>query len=144
VPDPIAALKKDHKEAATMLRQLSSSKPGARRRSLVDKLTKELQLHMRIEERDIYPLVAKRVKAEDAKEATVEHRLAQDGLKNLKRLVDKPGFGAVVEMLQAGIRHHVKEEETEIFPKLKKKLDTDELRELGDRVDAAKKAAKRR
>ena len=32
----------------------------------------------------------------------------------------------------------VKEEETEVFPKLKAKLDRDELAQLGDKVAAAK------
>jgi hemerythrin-like domain-containing protein len=144
VPDPIAALKKDHKEAAALLRQLSSAKPGARRRALAKKLTEELTLHMQIEEREIYPLVAKRLKKEQSDEAKVEHRLARDGISKLGKMVDAPGFGAVVEMLQAGIRHHVKEEETELFPKLKKKLDADELRALGEKVASAKKARKRR
>ena len=110
---------------------------------MVTKLTNELTLHMQIEERDIYPLVVERVKKEESDEAKVEHRLARDGISQLNKLVDKPGFGAAVEMLQAGIRHHIKEEETEMFPKLKKKLDSDELAALGDTVAEAKKAAKR-
>jgi hypothetical protein len=46
-------------------------------------------------------------------------------------------------MVTAGVRHHVKEEETVIFPKLKSKLDRGELRSLGDEV-AAKKKQKRK
>ena len=46
-------------------------------------------------------------------------------------------------MLTAGIKHHVKEEEQEVFPELKRKIDRDELRELGDRVAAAKKPKRR-
>ena len=46
---------------------------------------------------------------------------------------------AAVAMLTAGIKHHVKEEETELFPKLKSKLERDELAKLGDAVVAAKK-----
>ena len=45
-------------------------------------------------------------------------------------------------MLTAGIKHHVKEEEHEIFPQLKKKLDRNELADLGDSVVRAKKAVK--
>jgi hemerythrin-like domain-containing protein len=141
--DPVAILKRDHREVASMLRTLESSKPGARRRATVDKLTAALELHMEIEERDIYPVVARTVGKEEAVEAGVEHRLARDGLGELHKLVDEPGFGAAVAMLTAGIRHHVKEEEQEVFPELKRKINRDELAELGDRVADAKKASRR-
>jgi hemerythrin-like domain-containing protein len=141
--DPVAILKRDHREVAQMLKTLDSSKPGARRRQTVDKLTQALELHMEIEERDIYPVVQRVVGEEEAEEAGVEHRLAREGLAELQRLVDEPGFGAAVAMLTAGIRHHVKEEEQEVFPELKRKIDRDELAALGDRVVAAKKPARR-
>jgi hemerythrin-like domain-containing protein len=141
--DPVAILKRDHREVAQMLKTLDSSKPGARRRQTVDKLTQALELHMTIEERDIYPVVQRVVGKEEAEEAGVEHRLAREGLAELRRLVDEPGFGAAVAMLTAGIKHHVKEEEQEVFPELKRKIDRDELAELGDRVAAAKKATRR-
>jgi hemerythrin-like domain-containing protein len=141
--DPVAILKRDHREVASMLRTLESSKPGARRRATVDKLTAALELHMEIEERDIYPVVARTVGKEEAVEAGVEHRLAREGLGELQKLVDEPGFGAAVAMLTAGIRHHVKEEEQEVFPELKRKIDRDELAALGDRVADAKKVRRR-
>jgi hemerythrin-like domain-containing protein len=141
--DPVAILKRDHRDVAQMLKTLDASKPGARRRQTVDKLTQALELHMEIEERDIYPVVQRVVGEEEAEEAGIEHGLVREGLADLRRLVDEPGFGAVVAMLTAGIRHHVKEEETEVFPELKQKIDRDELRELGDRVAAAKKSAAR-
>jgi hemerythrin-like domain-containing protein len=97
---------------------------------------------MQIEERDIYPLVAKLVGQNDAEEANVEHGLARDGLAKLQQLVDQPGFGAAVAMVTAGIKHHVKEEEQDMFPALKKQLDRDQLRSLGDQVAAAKKQAR--
>jgi len=139
MPDPIVLLKKDHREAEAMLKSLAASSPGARRKSTLDKLDSALRLHMTIEERDIYPLVAKLVGEEDAKEADIEHGLARDGLDKLQQLVDEPGFGAAVAMLTAGIKHHVKEEEHEMFPDLKKKLDRPDLLALGDEVQAAKK-----
>jgi hemerythrin-like domain-containing protein len=142
--DPIALLKADHREAATMLKTLAASRPGARRRSTVEKLDAALRLHMQIEEADIYPLVARLVDKEEATEAGIEHGLVRDGLATMQKLVDKPGFGAAVAMLTAGIRHHVKEEEQEVFPALKKKLDRAELLALGEQVADAKKAARRR
>jgi len=141
--DPVAILKRDHRDVAQMLKTLESSKPGARRRQTVEKVTAALELHMEIEEREIYPVVQRVVGKEEAVEAEVEHGLAREGLADLRRLVDEPGFGAAVAMLSAGIRHHVKEEEQEVFPELKRKIDRNELGELGDRVAAAKKPVRR-
>ena len=123
-----------------MLKTLADSKPGARRQATVKKLSSALQLHMRIEEQDIYPLVAKEVGEEEAEEANIEHGLARDGITKMEELVSEPGFGAAVAMLTAGIKHHVKEEETEIFPELKRNLDRIELADLGDQIARAKKA----
>jgi len=125
-----------------MLKTLDASRPGARRAATVKKLTDALSLHMEIEEQRVYPLVEELVDREDAEEANIEHRLAREGLEQLNELVARPGFGAAVAMLTAGIRHHVKEEETEIFPKLKKKLDRETLRTLGDAVAADKKQSR--
>jgi hemerythrin-like domain-containing protein len=138
--DPIAMLKADHREAAAMLKTLGESeKPSATRRRTTAKLVAALQLHMQIEESLVYPLVAQRVGKEEEVEAEIEHRLARDGLSQLSELVGEPGFGAAVAMVTAGIKHHVKEEETELFPALKAKLDRAELADLGDEVAAGKK-----
>jgi len=138
--DPIAMLKKDHREAAAMLKELADSKPGAARRKKTDKLVAALTLHMAIEEQLVYPLVAERVGQEEEHEAETEHTLAREGLAKMAQLVDEGGYGAAVAMVTAGIKHHVKEEETEIFPELKGKLDRTELASLGDQVASQKRA----
>ena len=141
--DPVAMLKQDHKEVSAMLKALADSRPGARRRSTVEKLTAALTLHMDFEEQAIYPLVAREIDEESAEEATTEHGLAREGLAEVNRLVDEPGFAAAVAMLTAGIRHHVKEEEGEMFPSLKQYLDREALSELGDQLAATKSAQRR-
>ena len=138
--DPIAMLKRDHREVAALLKELADSKPGAARRKSTEKVSATLSLHMQIEEQLVYPLVAERVGEDDEREAETEHALARDGLSKMNELVDEGGFGAAVAMVTAGIKHHVKEEETEVFPKLKAKLARDELAKLGDEVVSAKQA----
>jgi hemerythrin superfamily protein len=140
VNDPIAILKRDHRDAETLLKELAASKePSATRRKTTDKLIAALQLHMQIEEKLIYPLVAEYVGEEEEHEAETEHGLTRAGLAKMAELIDEGGFGAAVAMVTAGIKHHVKEEETEIFPKLKAQLERSELSELGDEVAAAKR-----
>jgi hypothetical protein len=69
----------------------------------------------------VYPELA-RIEGELASEAATEHGLARDGLAKLDGLVGQPGFGAAVAMVQAGVAHHVNDEETEAFPKLRAHL----------------------
>ena len=138
--DPFVLLKKDHREAEVLLKRLADSSPGPRRKQTLAKLDAALTLHMRVEERYVYPIVPELIDEESETEAEIEHGLARDGLRQLRSLVDKPGFGAAVAMVTAGIKHHVKEEEHEMFPKLKRSLARDDLAQLGDQVAAAKRA----
>ena len=59
--------------------------------------------------------------AEEVQEGNTEHALARDGLDAMLDLApDEPGFGAALEGVKAGISHHVEEEESDVFPKLRK------------------------
>jgi hemerythrin superfamily protein len=137
--DPIAILERDHREVEALLQQLAGSvNPTPTRRKTTSELVTALTQHMQIEERLVYPLVDEYVGHDEEQEAETEHSLAREGLASIEELVDEPGFGAAIAMLTAGIRHHVKEEESEVFPKLKAKLERGELAELGDAVAAAK------
>ena len=49
---------------------------------------------MKIEERLVYPLIPSVLGDEAAEEANVEHGLVRNGLAELKRLQNEPGFGA--------------------------------------------------
>ena len=139
--DPMTILKSDHREVKKMLTALADSDEGSARQKMVHQVADALALHMEIEETLLYPLVASDVGTEDAEEADIEHGLAREGLSRMSELVDKPGFGAAVEMLKAGIGHHVEEEETELLPELKSALSRDEWLDLGDKIAKAKEAA---
>jgi hemerythrin superfamily protein len=122
MPDVFTLLENDHRNVESMLEELTASSPGAQREQLVDKLAASLQVHMRFEEEAVYPLLVP-LDASMEEEAEVEHRLAREGLTKMAELLDAPGFGAAVEMVKAGIGHHVEEEEQEAFPKLRSAVD---------------------
>ena len=139
--DPMTILKADHREVKKALTTLADTDEGPEREQLVSEVSQSLSLHMQIEEQLLYQLVASEIGAEDEEEAEIEHSLARDGLAKVNELVAKPGFGAAVEMLKAGILHHVEEEETELLPELKSALARDEWLALGDKIAAAKAEA---
>ena len=139
--DPMTMLKADHREVKAMLKTLADSDEGTERVELCRKVSEALSLHMKIEEGLVYPLVRTQVGEEENEEANVEHGLVRDALATMVSMVEKPGFGAAVEMLAGGINHHVEEEETEIFPELKSSMKRTEWLKLGDQIAEAKASA---
>jgi iron-sulfur cluster repair protein YtfE (RIC family) len=132
--DPLTILRSDHREVSKMLNALAETDEGKEREQLLADVQAALTLHMQIEEELLNPLVQEHVGAEDEEEAEIEHGLAREGLQKAVELVAAPGFGAVVEMLKAGIKHHVDEEEREILPELKSAMERDDWRSLGDAI----------
>lgn len=139
--DPFSMLESDHRQVEQLLSQLSESEEGPERTELVDHLTSALQLHMDFEETNVYPLTREILDGETVEEAETEHSLARDGLAKLSELVTAPGFGAAVAMLQGGIEHHVEEEEGEVFPALRKSVDSERQSDLARQLLTAKRDA---
>lgn len=114
-------LEAQHRTAEDLLAQLEEATEAPEQQPLVEKLLAAMAEHMTIEEEQVYPEL-QRIDDELAEEADIEHGLARDGLETLQSMIGKPGFGAAVAMVKAGIAHHVEDEETEAFPKLREAL----------------------
>src|SRR4028118_1988126 len=54
---------------------------------------------------------------------------------------DHERFKAKMSVLMESVRHHVKEEESELFPQVRKEIRRKELAELGEALEKAKKTA---
>jgi iron-sulfur cluster repair protein YtfE (RIC family) len=126
----------EHRMVEQLLGQLAASEEGQEREQLVSDLEKALSVHMGVEERFLYPVVEEVIGQEEQQEAQKEHDLARDGLRKLREFSRLPGFGAAVDMLKAGILHHVQEEEEELFPRLRADA-PEEITELGAPEDLA-------
>ncbi|HEY8544233.1 MAG TPA: hemerythrin domain-containing protein [Acidimicrobiales bacterium] len=136
--DPTAVLRADHRQVERLLQQIADSEPVARP-PLVEELTTALEAHMELEERLLYPVVADELGREEEMEGESEHELARIGLAKVVELSpDGPGFMAALDMLKAGISHHVEDEETEMFPELNEQLDAARLEQLDAELTAAR------
>ena len=120
-PEVLDQLEQEHREVEDLFAQLEEASDEETKRELVSQLSAALTKHMDVEEAQVYPEVAK-IEGEMAQEAQTEHNLVREGLSKLQSLIGQPGFGAAVEMVQAGIDHHVEEEENEVFPKLREEM----------------------
>ena len=117
----IALLMEDHeyvKKAFRAFEKMDEEDQPA----LVKQVLQALKVHTRIEEEVFYPAVRKAIKDEDLmNEAEVEHDSAKVLIRQLERMKpSNPKFAATFTVLGEYVNHHVKEEESEMFPKARR------------------------
>lgn len=136
-------LKEDHRKVKKLLDQVESTTERAEktRTELFDKIKSELEIHEAIEEEIFYPALKEHPKAKElVLEAYEEHNVVEKLLGELESVsVEEERWAAVAKVMKENIEHHIEEEEGELFPKAKQALEEDELRELGERMEARKK-----
>jgi hemerythrin-like domain-containing protein len=129
--DAIELLTNDHKSVKKLFAAFQALVDGeagssaADKQALADQICRELTAHATIEEEIFYPAVRKAIDEDDLMdEAEVEHASAKDLIAQIE--ASSPGedqFDAKVVVLGEYIAHHVKEEQNEMFPKARKKID---------------------
>ncbi|MFI4966686.1 MAG: hemerythrin domain-containing protein [Caulobacterales bacterium] len=137
-PDAIALLKADHRAVEKLFGQFEKARDPDRKKALADKICLELRVHMQIEEEIFYPASREYLKDEDiVDEAVVEHAAARDLVGEIEGMDPTADlYDAKVTVLEEQIEHHVEEEETELFPKVKK-TDMD-IKAVGAQLKARK------
>jgi len=146
--DVIEVLEHDHREIEEMfaelesLRGASTEEAQSRRKDVAEQVTIELVRHSVAEEVLVYPQVEDKVDPEEAEHARKEHAEAEETLQRLEKLdADDPAFDTEVAALIREIRHHIADEEGEMFAHMRQVMSEDDLRSLGARVEAFKKVA---
>ncbi|MEW6473284.1 MAG: hemerythrin domain-containing protein [Actinomycetota bacterium] len=142
----ITLLKNDHKTVEELFKRFEKLGPRAvkSKQDIVERIVRELSIHAAIEEMFFYPAV--RDAAEQAEtsdmvlESLEEHHIVKWVLSELEKMpADHERFDAKVTVLIENVRHHVKEEEQELFPQVSKLMGRAALDELGDAMARAKK-----
>ncbi len=144
--DAITLLKNDHKTVEALFKRFEQAGDRAlvEKRQIVDRIIEELSIHAAIEELVFYPVARATVpKTEDiALESLEEHHIVKWTLSELEKM--QPGeerFDAKVTVLIENVRHHVKEEEHDLFPLVRAELGRTALNDLGESLAKAKMTA---
>jgi hemerythrin superfamily protein len=148
-PDAIAILKADHREVEKLFKAFEKAGDTAHKtkRKLVDQMIVALSQHAAIEEEVLYPSARQEVadSEDDVLEALEEHHIVKWQLQELTGLAPTDErFNAKVTVLTENVRHHVGEEESELFPLLRSRLGRKRLLELGTALQSARRTAPRR
>ena len=145
--DAFELLKKDHEKVSGIFEKLeATTERGVKtREELFTQLKNELDVHAKIEEEIFYPAIRD---ARDTHEITLEayeeHKVVKQLLSELEKLSkDDETWGAKFTVLKENVEHHVEEEEGEMFKGARKVLSSEQIEELGARMEAAKKEEKK-
>jgi len=137
--EAIALLRADHKAVDALFAEYEKARAPSKKKMLVSKICTELSVHAQVEEEIFYPAVKQALKDKElVPEAIVEQATMRDLIAQVEGVEpDGEMFDAKIKVLSEYVKHHVKEEHTEMFPKAKAtRLD---MVELGGRIAERKK-----
>ena len=146
--DAISLLKADHKTVEGQFKKFEKFSPRAKKgkQDVVERIIKELAVHAAIEETVFYPAVRQAIEDEKIDhmvlESLEEHHIVKWVLSELEGMSpDHERFDPKVTVLIENVRHHVEEEEEELFPTVAEAFDKEQLKALGEALAEAKKSA---
>jgi len=127
-------LEKQHRKVEQIFDGLEKGRGDAQ--VLLSDLANDLAGHMAIEQEIFYPRV-REIDADLIAESFEEHAIAELALKRLLHTSDEDeAFHARVKSLKELIRHHVQEEEEQLFPKVEEQLPAEEATALARQMKA--------
>lgn len=134
MPDVFALLSADHRTVEGLFQRFKATPDPAVAQQICDELT----IHAVVEEELVYPLLSTKVGTPMALKARKEHQEAKGLIGRIESgLASGDDVSPIVNELEQAIQHHVREEESEIFPAMRDKLPA-LLAEMGDDVVARK------
>jgi hypothetical protein len=136
-------LKQDHEKVKKLMEEIDSTteRRVKTRDELFTKFKQEMTVHERIEEEVFYPALTEQAKTKDiALEGYEEHHVVDMVMGELDDVpYDDERWGAKFTVMKENVEHHIEEEEGEMFKLARQALDSDELEELGERMETLKK-----
>jgi hemerythrin-like domain-containing protein len=146
--DAIVLLKQDHQEIKKVFRDFQAAGNNATKQKghLVAKMIELLTVHTYIENEVMYPEVRRLLPdlEDDVLESYEEHHVADLLCMELYTMsAEAERYDAKATVLIENVTHHIDEEETDWFPKVRDGLGRKQLSDLGTQLLTAKKKAPR-
>ena len=133
----IDLLKQQHREVEELFEEFEGASEGAERtrERLCQQIGDALAVHATIEEKIFYPESKQEETEEILRESVEEHLAVKRLLADIMQSdLDDPQFEAKMKVVKEQVEHHVQEEEQELFPLISGSCSTEELEDMGNRM----------
>ena len=132
----IDLLKSQHREVSKLFSKIEKAETSEKT-ELFEEIADKLAVHAAIEEHHFYPAVKAKRTEDILLEALEEHLWIKRIIADLMELDgEDETFDAKVKVLKEQVEHHVEEEETDLFPKVKRLFDKEQLEAIGQEMSA--------
>lgn len=137
MPDALQMLRDDHRKVQQLFQEFEQAEDGVSKRQIAQAAIQELEIHATLEEEIFYPAAMEKLNEHDLiDEAQEEHHVVRLLANELKKMRGNDGrFKAKFTVMAESVKHHIQEEEGELFPQIEGKLDADEV---GQRLEKRK------
>lgn len=139
--DALELIAADHQRVEDLFTRYEKSTDTKDKTDIAHEVIHELAVHGEVEELVFYPRLRDAVPdgTDLADEAIHEHVEMKETLNKLDSMTaEDPEFDGTMRELMAEVRHHVEEEENDIFPKIREAVDAAQLQRLGASLQGAK------
>jgi hemerythrin superfamily protein len=132
----IKILQDQHREVEGLFEAFEKEEDARKKMAIFMEIADALAAHATIEEKVFYPGVKTDDTEELLREAVEEHLSVKRIISDLLEMdAEDEQFEAKVTALQEQVEHHVKEEETDLFTKVRKAMEDEELEEMGAQME---------
>ena len=144
----LTLLKQDHQNVDALFsrfEELANGNGTKAKGDVVQKIITQLSIHAEIEEQLFYPAAREALAGNDDIDSTVfealeEHHAVKVLLSEIEKVPPThERFDAKVTVVIENVRHHIEEEETDLFPMVREAMTVQQLEELGQQMEEAKK-----
>lgn len=127
----------DHRKVDTLFMEIENTTDPQKIEEFFGQIYKDLSAHAEAEEEVVYPAVRSYFsQTQDLYNEQAEMKQMLERIKSSNP--SSPQFKDMVQQLKKAVQHHVREEENDMFPKLRQNMSEEQMQQLSTRFKEAK------
>lgn len=145
MPNAIEMLREDHRKVQQLFEHFEQASDS--KEQICEQTITELETHTTLEEEIFYPAAQEQIEEKELiDEAQEEHHVVKLIMAELKKMgADDERFEAKFKVMSESVKHHIEEEESELFPMVEDKLDLESLgQQMQERKEELQQKSSRR